>query len=118
MYLHRISVLTKLLCKIGLGGLTWDCGLISLAMLFLIALCQGLFFTINYPSETFHTVYSNEDYLLELLTEADLVTAEQIDSVRGQLKGRESVVERLIAESLINEEQVAQVCALTGVVVK
>ena len=56
-------------------------------------------------------MYSNEDYLLELLTEAGLVTAEEIESVRSQLKGRESVVERLIGSDRISEEQVAQVCA-------
>jgi len=56
-------------------------------------------------------VYSNEDYLLELLTEAQLLTAESIEAVRGQLRGRESVVERLIADQYITEEQVAQVCA-------
>lgn len=56
-------------------------------------------------------MYSNEDYLLELLTEAGLVTVEEIDAIRGQLKGRESVVERLIGSSRVTEEQVAQVCA-------
>lgn len=56
-------------------------------------------------------MYSNEDYLLELLTENQLITAEDIDATRGQLQGRESVVERLIADRRISEEQVAQVCA-------
>jgi len=56
-------------------------------------------------------VYSNEDYLLELLTEAGLVSAEEIEVTRGQLRGRESVVERLISDNRISEEQVAQVCA-------
>ena len=56
-------------------------------------------------------MYSNEDYLLELLTEAGLIAAEEIDAIRGQLKGRESVVERLITDNRVSEEQVAQVCA-------
>jgi type IV pilus assembly protein PilB len=56
-------------------------------------------------------VYSNEDYLLELLTEANLVTVDEIDAIRGQLTGRESCVERLITSGRITEEQVAQVCA-------
>ena len=56
-------------------------------------------------------MYSNEDYLLELLTEAQLATVEEINAVRDQLQGRESVVERLISGSRITEEQVAQVCA-------
>ena len=56
-------------------------------------------------------MYSNEDYLLELLTEAGLVTTEEIETVRSQLKGRESVVERLISANRVTEEQVAQICA-------
>ncbi|MBK1831374.1 Flp pilus assembly complex ATPase component TadA [Verrucomicrobiaceae bacterium R5-34] len=56
-------------------------------------------------------MYSNEDYLLELLTEAGLISQEEIDSIRGQLQGRESVVERLISDNRLSEEQVAQVCA-------
>lgn len=56
-------------------------------------------------------MYSNEDYLLELLTEAGLVSVEEIETVRSQLKGRESVVERLIGGGRISEEQVAQISA-------
>ncbi|MGB0774790.1 MAG: GspE/PulE family protein [Akkermansiaceae bacterium] len=56
-------------------------------------------------------MYSNEDYLLELLTEAGLVTAEEIEAIRGQLRGRESVIERLIGGNHVSEEQVARVCA-------
>ncbi len=56
-------------------------------------------------------MYSNEDYLLELLTEAGLVTVEEIETVRSQLKGRESVVERLIGGGRVSEEQVAQTSA-------
>lgn len=56
-------------------------------------------------------MYSNEDYLLELLTEAGLVAAEEIETVRSQLRGRESAVERLIGNGRVSEEQVAQVCA-------
>lgn len=56
-------------------------------------------------------MYSNEDYLLELLTEAGLVTVEEIEAVRSQLRGRESVVERLIGSGRVSDDQVAQVCA-------
>jgi len=56
-------------------------------------------------------VYSNEDYLLELLTEAGLIAAEEIDPIRGQLQGRESVVGWLVSNERVSEEQVAQVCA-------
>jgi len=56
-------------------------------------------------------VYSNEDYLLELLIEADVVTEEEVENVRGQLNDRESVVERLVSSRRLSEEQVAQVSA-------
>ena len=56
-------------------------------------------------------MYSNEDYLLELLMEASLVTEEEIENIRGQLEDRESVVERLVSSKLLTEEQVAQVSA-------
>ena len=56
-------------------------------------------------------MYSNEDYLLELLIEADVVTEEEVENVRGQLNDRESVVERLVSSRRLSEEQVAQVSA-------
>ena len=56
-------------------------------------------------------MYSNEDYLLELLTEAGLIASEEIDNIRSQLRGRELVIERLISDGRVTEEQVAQVCA-------
>jgi len=56
-------------------------------------------------------VYANEDYLLELLTEAGLVTSEEIEGIREELGDRESVVERFIANKRLSEEQVAQVSA-------
>ena len=78
----------------------------------MIARDEELFILYEIPfKRNFHTVYSNEDYLLELLTEAGLITAEEIESVRSQLGARESVVEHLIASQHLAEEQVAQVCA-------
>lgn len=56
-------------------------------------------------------MYANEDYLLELLTEAGLVTSEEIEGTREELGDRESVVERFIANKRLSEEQVAQVSA-------
>lgn len=56
-------------------------------------------------------MYSNEDYLLELLAEAELITADEIDGFRSQLEDRESVVERLIKDKRLTEEQVARVSA-------
>lgn len=56
-------------------------------------------------------MYSNEDYLLELITESGLINHDDIGAARSQLTGTESVVERLISENRVSEEQVAQVCA-------
>jgi len=56
-------------------------------------------------------VYSNEDYLLELLTEAELITADEIEGFRSELEEKESVVERLINSKRLTEEQVARVSA-------
>lgn len=84
--------------------------LLSMASEHLFGSCCFLDQSIYHPSEEF-IVYSNEDYLLELLSEAGLVTIEELDAIRGQLKGRESVVERLISSDRITEVQVAQICA-------
>lgn len=56
-------------------------------------------------------MYSNEDYLLELIAEAGLISGDDISQTRGSLSGSESVVEKLIREGRLSEEQVAQVCA-------
>lgn len=57
------------------------------------------------------TVYSNEDYLLELIVEASLISHDDIELTRSQLAGTESVIERMIRDNRISEEQVAFVCA-------
>jgi len=56
-------------------------------------------------------VYSNEDYLLELIAESGLISGEEIAGTRSQLSGSESVVEKLISDYRVTEEQVARVCA-------
>ena len=56
-------------------------------------------------------MYSNEDYLLELLTEAGLITSEEIEGVRSELGDKESIVERLITSKRLTEDQVARVSA-------
>ncbi|MEO1856053.1 MAG: ATPase, T2SS/T4P/T4SS family [Rubritalea sp.] len=56
-------------------------------------------------------MYSNEDYLLELIIESGLINHDDILSARNQLSGAESVVERLISENKVSEDQVAHVCA-------
>ena len=56
-------------------------------------------------------MYSNEDYLLELIIESGLINLDDIAAARVQLTGTESVIERLIKENRFTEDQVAQVCA-------
>lgn len=56
-------------------------------------------------------MYSNEDYLIELISEAGLLDHDSIAQARSQLTGAESVIEKLISDRVISEEQVAQVCA-------
>jgi type IV pilus assembly protein PilB len=56
-------------------------------------------------------VYSNEDYLTELITEAGLLSHDDIAHARTQMNGAESVIEKLISDNVLTEEQVAQVCA-------
>ena len=59
-------------------------------------------------------MYSNEDYLLELLLEAGVTAQENIDYARQNISGMESVVEKLIIDRMVSEEQVAQVCAMNS----
>lgn len=56
-------------------------------------------------------MYSNEDYLLELIIESGLINHDDVAAARSQLTGAESVIERLIRENRVTEDQVAQVCA-------
>ena len=57
-------------------------------------------------------MYSNEDYLLQLLEEADLVDQRKIAHARGLKKPAETVVEALIKTGVVSDEQVAQTLAL------
>jgi len=56
-------------------------------------------------------VFSNEDYLAELLTEAGMVSPEQVDTARGSMSGRETLVEHLLANSPLTQEDVARTLA-------
>jgi type IV pilus assembly protein PilB len=56
-------------------------------------------------------VFSNEDYLAELLTEAGMVSADEIANARGNLSGNETIIEHLLANTGLNEESVARTLA-------
>ncbi len=56
-------------------------------------------------------MYSNEDYLLELIAERGLIDENDIDFYRNNLTGNMGVVEHMIKENKLTEEQVARICA-------
>jgi type II secretory ATPase GspE/PulE/Tfp pilus assembly ATPase PilB-like protein len=56
-------------------------------------------------------VYSNQDYLTELLVERGLVTPEGLEEIRGTLGPNDSIINRLILDAVITEEQIGQVIA-------
>jgi len=64
--------------------------------------------------KTLSPVFSNEDYLAELLTEAGLVSAEQVANANSSLSGNETLVEHLLAHSSLTEENVAETLALNA----
>ncbi len=55
-------------------------------------------------------MFSNEDYLLQLLTESGLVSDHVIESVR-QSSGSASVIEKLIQDGHVGQAEIAQVLA-------
>ncbi len=57
-------------------------------------------------------MYSNEDYLLQLLEEADLIDQRKIATARGLKKPAESLIEALIKTGVVSDEQVAQTLAM------
>jgi len=56
-------------------------------------------------------VFSNEDYLAELLTEAGMVSADQVSEAQSKLSGRETLIEHLLSQTALSEEDVAQTLA-------
>jgi type IV pilus assembly protein PilB len=56
-------------------------------------------------------VFSNEDYLAELLIEAGLVSADQVADANGSLNGSETLIERLLSHTSLTEEQIAETLA-------
>lgn len=56
-------------------------------------------------------VYSNEDYLLELVSDYNLLEVSQIEEAKAQVQLGHSVVEHLIAQGFVTEEAITKVCA-------
>jgi type IV pilus assembly protein PilB len=59
-------------------------------------------------------VFSNEDYLAELLTEAGLVSPETVAQSRDQLGGNGSLLEHLLNHSSLTQEDVAKTLAFNA----
>lgn len=57
-------------------------------------------------------MYSNEEYLLQLLQEADLIDQKNINTAKGIKKPAETIVEALIKTGVVSDEQVAQTLAV------
>jgi type IV pilus assembly protein PilB len=56
-------------------------------------------------------MYSNEEYLLELLQESGLIEERDIQHTRGTKKQDESLLEAMIKSNVVSDEQVAQIVA-------
>jgi type IV pilus assembly protein PilB len=56
-------------------------------------------------------VFSNEDYLADLLAEAGMVSPEEVDQARSALSGGETIVEYLLAHTSLTQENVAKTLA-------
>ena len=59
-------------------------------------------------------MFSNEDYLAELLAEAGMVSAEEVAQARNSLSGNETLIERLLDHTALTQEDVAQTLAANG----
>jgi len=56
-------------------------------------------------------VFSNEEYLAQLLTEAGIVSADDVAQARHELSGRQTLIERLLAGGTLTQDAVADVLA-------
>ncbi len=59
-------------------------------------------------------MYSNEEYLLELLQESGYIGPEDIEEARAAGRGKRTVVDTLLEMGKISEEQVAQTMAISA----
>ncbi len=56
-------------------------------------------------------MFSNEDYLAELLAEAGMVSPEELDQARSALSGSETIIEYLLAHTHLTQDGLAQTLA-------
>jgi type IV pilus assembly protein PilB len=63
------------------------------------------------PSKQKTPVFSNEDYLAELLVEGGVIDADQVKEVRSKLSGHQTIIQHLINTTDLTEQQVAETLA-------
>lgn len=56
-------------------------------------------------------MFSNEEYLAQLLTEAGIVSVDDVARARHELSGRQTLIERLLAGGTLTQDAVADVLA-------
>ncbi len=59
-------------------------------------------------------MFSNEDYIAELLTEAGMVSVEEITQARRALSGGETIIEHLLAHTSLTQDNLAKTLALNA----
>ncbi|HYF34753.1 MAG TPA: ATPase, T2SS/T4P/T4SS family [Prosthecobacter sp.] len=59
-------------------------------------------------------MYSNEEYLIQLLEEAGLITTSDLQTVKNKKKPTETLLEGLIKTGVVSDEQVAQTVAVNS----
>ncbi len=69
------------------------------------------FSTEHYSLKTTPTVASNDDYILEILQENSLVSAQQAEDARHSRQGSESALDALIREGVVTQEDVYRAIA-------
>ena len=59
-------------------------------------------------------MFSNEDYLAELLVEGGVIDADQVKEVRSKLSGHQTIVQQLVNTTDLTERQVAETLATSA----
>lgn len=61
-------------------------------------------------------MFSNEEYLTELLTEAGLVSADEVNMAREKLSAGGSLIEEILAHTALTQDQIAQTLATNAAI--
>ncbi|MEN9535958.1 MAG: hypothetical protein RIR37_1231, partial [Verrucomicrobiota bacterium] len=61
-------------------------------------------------------MFSNEEYLTELLVEAGLVSTDEVAAAREKISIGESIIEQILAQTALTQEQIAQTLAANAAI--